>query len=178
MVSETRFTAMSADQWPHDKTGVKAILKVISPAVSLTDGHRLYISEPQAEENQSSTSRIPREVTDKVQDIERGKSSRNAGRSRQILPDEPGPASMPIVRLLSKDELDFQLELDQSGVGVGFPQRALNELRHQIPKEMFDVSELVCATYIDSRLMVLRGVSGSACLFTRSPLDSKAGLLN
>ncbi|TKY74104.1 plastid-lipid-associated protein 14 [Spatholobus suberectus] len=47
-------------------------------------------------------------------------------------------------------------------------RNVLQELRTQIPPEMFDLSKLVCGTYVDSRLLVLRGVNGSALLFTRS----------
>ncbi|KAL3570585.1 hypothetical protein D5086_027834 [Populus alba] len=48
------------------------------------------------------------------------------------------------------------------------PSNIVHELRVQVPPEMFDLSRLVCGTYVDSRLLVLRGVNGSALLFTRS----------
>ena len=48
------------------------------------------------------------------------------------------------------------------------PSSIVQEIRVQVPPEMFDLSRLVCGTYVDSRLLVLRGVNGSALLFTRS----------
>ncbi|CAM6117860.1 unnamed protein product [Calypogeia fissa] len=177
--SEIKFTAMSPDQWPHDKTGVKAVLKVSSPSVSLGDGERLYLTEVPAEENHGSTGQTPAvELGEQAQDTaEKGNSRRHQRRSLHLLPDEPGPASLPIIRMFSDAELEFEMELGSNGPDSSYPHRVLNEVRRQIPREMFDLSRLVCGTYIDSRLMVLRSVSGSACLFTRSPLVSKSGLL-
>lgn len=179
MTSEIKFTAMSPDHWPHDKAGVKGVLKVSSPTVSLARGERLYLPEFRADEEQGSTRQTPEaKEGQKVQDAaEKGKSTRNQRRSRQLLPDEPGPASLPIVRVFSQAELEFEMEVDLKGLDKAFAQRTLTEVRRQIPKEIFDLSRFVCGTYIDSRLMVLRGVSGSACLFTRSPLVSKSGHL-
>ncbi|BAS73497.1 Os01g0655500, partial [Oryza sativa Japonica Group] len=51
---------------------------------------------------------------------------------------------------------------------VSSAQKVLQEIRTQTPPEMFDLSKIVCGTYVDARLMILRGVNGSALFFTRS----------
>jgi hypothetical protein len=48
------------------------------------------------------------------------------------------------------------------------PSIIVQEIRVQVPPEMFDLSRLLCGTHVDSRLLVLRGVNGPALLFTRS----------
>ena len=63
------------------------------------------------------------------------------------------------------------MELDYVGKDTTYPMRCLQEVRIQTPPESFDISEVVCGTYIDARLLVLRGVSGAALLFVRSSLD-------
>jgi hypothetical protein len=150
MTSEIKFTAMSPDHWPHDKAGVKGVLKVSSPTVSLARGERLYLPEFRADEEQGSTRQTPAaKVGQKVQDAaEKGKSIRSHRKSRQLLPDEPGPASLPIVRIFSRAELEFEMEVDLKGLDKAFAQRTLTEVRRQI----FYLSRFVCGTYIDSQL--------------------------
>lgn len=77
------------------------------------------------------------------------------------------PSSLPAVKL-TVDDINVSLKLDSSSLSADAAKKVLQEVRTQIPFEMFDVSKFVCGTYVDSRMMVLRGVSGSALLFTRS----------
>lgn len=77
------------------------------------------------------------------------------------------PFGLPAAKFVA-GEIDIEMRLDpmpSSNEEVG---NVLREVRTQIPPEMFDVSKIVCGSYVDSRLMVLRGVNGSALLFTRS----------
>lgn len=64
-------------------------------------------------------------------------------------------------------EIDISMTVG-SDPNVDEAQGVLKEVRIQIPQEMFDLTRFACGTYIDSRLLVLRGVNGSALLFTRS----------
>ncbi|KAK1267894.1 hypothetical protein QJS04_geneDACA008194 [Acorus gramineus] len=77
------------------------------------------------------------------------------------------PFNLPVVKLTSS-EVEVTMNLNES---VGGAMDVLREVRTQVPPEMFDVSKLVCGTYVDARLLVLRGVNGSALLFTRSGFD-------
>ncbi|CAM8995186.1 unnamed protein product [Rhodiola kirilowii] len=47
-------------------------------------------------------------------------------------------------------------------------KKLFGKLECNYPPEMFDLSRLVCGTYLDARLLVLRGVNGSALLLARS----------
>ncbi|XP_008798442.2 probable plastid-lipid-associated protein 14, chloroplastic [Phoenix dactylifera] len=80
------------------------------------------------------------------------------------------PSSLPAVKLLVEG-IDISMRIGSSS-SIDSAKSVLHEVRTQIPPEMFDVSELVCGTYVDSRMMVLRGVNGSALLFTRSCLTT------
>ncbi|XP_047325718.1 probable plastid-lipid-associated protein 14, chloroplastic [Impatiens glandulifera] len=77
------------------------------------------------------------------------------------------PSSVSIARLDSS-EIDVTLHLGDTAVDDA--KNVIQEVRKQIPNEIFDLSRLVCGTYLDSRLLVLRGVDGSALFFTRSHL--------
>lgn len=85
---------------------------------------------------------------------------------KEIGAKEP-PFGLPAAKLVA-GEVDIEMSLDPMPSSPEEAGNALREVRTQIPPEMFDVSKLVCGTYIDSRLMVLHGVNGSALLFTRS----------
>ncbi|KAF2287439.1 hypothetical protein GH714_039903 [Hevea brasiliensis] len=98
--------------------------------------------------------------------------SKLSGRKwRKAIPFKEFPSSLPVAKLASNDiEVTMNLSdpLDQNVVTA---RNLIQEVRMQIPPEMFDLSKLVCGTYVDSRLLVLRGVNGSALLFTRSCVD-------
>ncbi|BBN04328.1 hypothetical protein MPTK1_3g03690 [Marchantia polymorpha subsp. ruderalis] len=159
------FSVMEGENWPQDKKGKKGSLNVRASSVVLTDAERVY---PEIDDKENSNRRQTK-VDDNVSTPKR--------RSRQILPDEPGPASMPVVRLGYPGEIDMSMNLDFEIEDDAQFQRIVNEVQILIPQEMFDISSLVCGTYVDSRLMVLRGVTGSACLFVRSPRSGPVKLL-
>jgi hypothetical protein len=78
------------------------------------------------------------------------------------------PASLPAASInVDEDEVDVSMSCG-STLNVKSAGKVLQEVRTQTPPEMFDLSKIVCGTYIDSRLMILRGVNGSALLFIRS----------
>ncbi|XP_078153308.1 OBP3-responsive protein 1 isoform X1 [Carex rostrata] len=76
------------------------------------------------------------------------------------------PPSLPVAKF-HVGEIDISMTIG-SDPNVDEAQGVLKEVRIQIPQEMFDLTRFACGTYIDSRLLVLRGVNGSALLFTRS----------
>lgn len=85
-----------------------------------------------------------------------------------MIPFKDFPSSLPVAKLISK-EIEVEMSLsDPLGKNVNAAKNAVHEVRTQVPPEMFDLSKLVCGTYVDSRLLVLRGVSGSALFFTRT----------
>lgn len=47
-------------------------------------------------------------------------------------------------------------------------QNVIREVRMQVPPELFDPSKIVCGTFVDSWLLVVRSVNGSAILLTRA----------
>lgn len=88
------------------------------------------------------------------------------------MPFKELPSSLPVAKLVSSD-IDVTMNIDDSlGENVN-PSNVVQEIRTQIPPEMFDLSKLVCGTYLDPRLLILRGVNGSALLFTRSSIQEK-----
>ncbi|GAQ92235.1 Protein kinase [Klebsormidium nitens] len=64
--------------------------------------------------------------------------------------------------------VEMEMELDYTGRDSKYPQQVLGEVRRQIPPELFDLALLHRVTYIDGRLLVLRGAHGTALLFTRT----------
>ncbi|KAK6135202.1 hypothetical protein DH2020_031047 [Rehmannia glutinosa] len=69
--------------------------------------------------------------------------------------------------LISSD-VDISMSLDEPLTrDIETAQNVIREVRMQLPPELFDLSKIVCGTYVDSRLLVLRSVNGSALLFTR-----------
>ncbi|XP_076903312.1 putative plastid-lipid-associated protein 14, chloroplastic [Bidens hawaiensis] len=147
--SNVNFKVLIGKDWPHDKTGVDGKL-VVKSAFRLTSGKRLYIKD-QNENN--------------AQDTAIKKLSGN--KWRKVLHHREVPSSLPVVKLVSSD-IDVALQLnDPLSNDIQAAQSVVSEVRMQIPPEMFDLSKIVCGTYVDSRMMVLRSVNGSALLFTR-----------
>ncbi|KAF6140835.1 hypothetical protein GIB67_042248 [Kingdonia uniflora] len=158
--SDINFRVMVGPDWPHEKTGIAGKLQV-SSLFRLKAGRRLYLAEETDKEKENSH---PSNTQD--QDVQVGrKSSRNWKRAKPI---KKPPTSLPVAKLTS-DETEISMRLDDSSLQKEkIAQIVLREVRTQIPSEMFDVSRIVCGTYVDSRLLVLRGVDGSALHFTRS----------
>ncbi|XP_076904916.1 putative plastid-lipid-associated protein 14, chloroplastic [Bidens hawaiensis] len=147
--SNVNFKVLVGKDWPHNKTGIDGNL-VVKSAFRLTSGKRLYIKD----QNKNS-----------AQDTAIKKLSGN--KWRKVLHHREVPSSLPVVKLVSGD-IDVALQLnDPLSKDIEAAQSVVNEVRVQIPPEMFDLSKIVCGTYIDSRMMVLRSVNGSALLFTR-----------
>lgn len=87
---------------------------------------------------------------------------------RKAMPFKEFPSSLSVAKLLP-DDIEVSMSLDEPlKQGVDVARNIVQEIRTQIPSEMFDLSNIVCGTYVDSRMLVLRGVNGSALVFTRS----------
>uniref|UniRef100_A0A803PPK0 Protein kinase domain-containing protein n=2 Tax=Cannabis sativa TaxID=3483 RepID=A0A803PPK0_CANSA len=161
LASEIDFTVMLGQNWPHDKTGVNGKMQVNS-LCRLTAGKRLYIKEEDTTTGKFSWS--PNTHDSVAQKL--------SGRKwRKAVPFKELPTSLPVAKLVSND-IDVTLNLgDPLKKDVATAGNVVQEIRLQIPPEMFDLTKLVCGTYVDSRLLVVRGVNGSALLFTRSCID-------
>ncbi|KAF4380420.1 hypothetical protein CsatB_002612 [Cannabis sativa] len=161
LASEIDFTVMLGQNWPHDKTGVNGKMQVNS-LCRLTAGKRLYIKEEDTTTGKFSWS--PNTHDSVAQKL--------SGRKwRKAVPFKELPTSLPVAKLVSND-IDVTLNLgDPLKKDVATAGNVVQEIRLQIPPEMFDLTKLVCGTYVDSRLLVVRGVNGSALLFTRSCVD-------
>ncbi|XP_074319814.1 putative plastid-lipid-associated protein 14, chloroplastic isoform X2 [Silene latifolia] len=158
--SEIAFNVINGRDWPHNKTGTPGHLTVTSP-FRLRAGRRLYLKE-NIDPGMSLTSS---NSTNSVLKILSGKKWRKAFPVSEI------PSSLPVAKLASND-IEISMELDEPlGSKVESAQRVLQEIRLQVPPEMFDLTKVVCGTYVDSRLLVLRCVNGSALLFTRTCTD-------
>lgn len=155
--SDIDFTVMVGEDWPHDKSGTTGRLQV-SSLFRLTGGKRLYLKEEKTTGKFSINGLNPegsliQKLSDRVW--------------RKIIPFKEFPSSLPVAKLVSGDtEVTMNLD-DPLSRNVDAARSVVQEFRTQVPPEMFDLSELVCGTYVDSRLLVLRGVNGSALLFTR-----------
>ncbi|XP_004307976.1 PREDICTED: probable plastid-lipid-associated protein 14, chloroplastic [Fragaria vesca subsp. vesca] len=162
--SDIGFRVMVGQNWPHDKTGVDGKLQVNS-IFKLKAGRRLYLKE---EENTTGTlsfgpsknhNAFPQKLT---------------GRKWRKAPFKEFPSSLPVAKLISSEIDNVTMSLGHPlSTNVDSARNVLQEVRTQVPTEMFDLSKLVCGTYVDSRLLVIRGVNGSALLFTRSCFDEK-----
>lgn len=147
--SDIGFTVLTGKDWPHDKVGVAGKLQITSH-FRLTAGKRLYLKEEKGSENLPS-------VIKKL----------SANKWRKALQHKELPSSLAVAKLVSGD-IDVTLVLDEPlSNDIHAAKAVVNEARMQIPPEIFDLSKIVCGTYIDSRMMVLRSVNGSALLFTR-----------
>ncbi|XP_050387776.1 probable plastid-lipid-associated protein 14, chloroplastic [Argentina anserina] len=159
--SDIGFRVMIGQNWPHDKTGIDGKLQADS-TFKLKAGRRLYLKE---EENRTGT-------------LSFGPSKAHvylpqkpSGRKWRKTPLKEFPSSLPVAKLISS-EIDVTMNLGHPlSTNVDSARNVLQEVRTQVPTEMFDLSKLVCGTYVDSRLLVIRGVNGSALLFTRSCFD-------
>ncbi|PSS04447.1 Plastid-lipid-associated protein [Actinidia chinensis var. chinensis] len=155
--SDISFTVLMGQDWPHDKAGVVGKLGIDS-SFRLTAGKRLYLKEGKDTTFLPSTSNTEDSIIKKL----------SGKRWRKALPFKEFPSSLPVAKLISS-EVEVTMSLnDPLGKNVDAAKNAVHEVRTQVPPEMFDLSKLVCGTYVDARLLVLRGVSGSALLFTRS----------
>ncbi|XP_043716404.1 probable plastid-lipid-associated protein 14, chloroplastic [Telopea speciosissima] len=155
VTSDICFTVIIGRDWPHDKTGIAGKLQVGSLA-RLTAGRRLYLKEENARGSSS-----PKAQESSAQKL----SSR---KWRRASPVKELPSSLPVANLGS-GEVEMTMNLDDTSLQeVNVASNVLREVQLQVPPEMFDVSKIICGTYLDSRLLVLRGVNGSALLFTRS----------
>ncbi|KAK8933664.1 hypothetical protein KSP39_PZI015780 [Platanthera zijinensis] len=153
LASDVNFKVMPISPWPHDKSGCPGSLLVKS-TVRMSSGRRLYLKE---DDDDGSVPRFaPHES---VSHVSLSQKWKGVGSLKEL------PFSLPAAKLI-QDEIDVAMKLGPSAPCDA--QTVLNEVRTQIPPEMFDVSKLVCGTYVDSRMLVLRGVNGSALLFSRS----------
>lgn len=153
---------MVGQDWPHDKAGKSGRLEVKS-LFALKAGRRLYLKQEKTTEEFSFGP--PSSEEDLAQKI-------SSKKWRKVIPFKEFPSSLPAAKLVSGD-IDVTMNLDDPlNRDVRTARNVLQEVRIQVPPEMFDLSKLVCGTYVDSRLLVLRGVNGSALLFTRSFVDN------
>lgn len=161
LTSDINFNVLIGQNWPHDKSGSSGKLAIDSLS-RITGGKRLYLKE---EDTPTSTLRFLPYSPNPHESIAKKLSNR---RWRKALPFKEFPSSLPVVKLISK-EVEVAMSVDDYlAKNVEIVKNVVREVRTQIPPEMFDLSKLVCGTYVDARLLVLRGVNGSALLFTRS----------
>lgn len=160
--SEIGFKVMIGREWPHDKAGVAGKLQMNS-LFRLTAGRRLYLKEESVTRKSSSS---PESNTlDSVVQKFSGRKWKKAREAKEF------PSSLPVAKLVSGDvEVAMNLNAPISK-NVDVARDVVREVRTQVPPEMFDLSKIACGTYVDSRLLVIRGVNGSALLFTRSCMD-------
>ncbi|KAG0538734.1 hypothetical protein BDA96_03G261900 [Sorghum bicolor] len=151
LTSDTGFRIMPESNWPHDKSGTEGLLSVTTSA-RIAAG-RIYIKEQDSEESRVTSSRSSRRYLH--------------GKWGKVSQMKELPSSLPTVSIAAMDEIDVSMSCNSS-LNVNSAQNVLQEIRTQTPPEMFDLSKIVCGTYIDARLMILRGVNGSALLFTRA----------
>ncbi|VVB15820.1 unnamed protein product [Arabis nemorensis] len=159
--SDIGFTAITSKDWPHNKTGVTGKLQTLSQ-FRLVAGKRLYLKEEKKNIGKFSMGEP---------DAEEGLAEKlETEKWKKVVPFKEFPSSLPVAKLVS-GEIEVTMNINDR---IDSPGNVIGEVRKQIPQEMFDLSKLVCGTYIDSRLLVLRCVNGSAMLFTRSSVDHKS----
>ncbi|KAJ1284584.1 hypothetical protein BS78_03G215900 [Paspalum vaginatum] len=150
LTSDIGFRIMPESNWPHDKSGNEGVVSVTTSA-RIASG-RIYINEHDGKESIVTSPRSSR---------------RNLhGKWGKVSKMKELPASLPTVSIAT-DDVNISMNCN-SALNVNSAQKVLQEIRTQIPPEMFDLSKIVCGTYIDARLMIFRGVNGSALLFIRS----------
>lgn len=159
--SDINFKVLIGENWPHDKSGSSGKLAIDSLS-RITGGKRLYLKE---EDTPKTTLRFLPYSPNSHESIAKKLSNR---RWRKALPFKEFPSSLPVIKLIS-NEVEVAMSVDDYLAEIA--KEVVREVRTQIPPEMFDLSKLVCGTYVDARLMILRGVNGSALLFTRSCAD-------
>ncbi|XP_031095515.1 probable plastid-lipid-associated protein 14, chloroplastic isoform X2 [Ipomoea triloba] len=159
--SHIGFRVVIGRDWPHDKSGVNGALQT-GTSFTLRAGRRVYLTE----ETTTTTTKLPSSSTQDSQASVQKRLSSNQW--RKVVPIKEFPSSLPVAKLISGD-IEVAMSLDDPLVrNVEMAQKVVQEVRVQVPPEIFDPSKLVCGTYVDSRLLVLRSVNGSALLFTRS----------
>lgn len=159
--SDIGFTVLIGKEWPHDKTGVTGELQVNS-FFRLMAGKRLYLKE------EKGARKLPFATPNAQDSVIRKVSGK---KWRKALPFKEFPSSLPVAKLISSDiEVSISLNGPLSK-DVKAAQDVVQEVRTQVPPEMFDLSKIVCGTYVDSRLLVLRGVNGSALFLTRTCIN-------
>ncbi|CBI23141.3 probable plastid-lipid-associated protein 14, chloroplastic [Vitis vinifera] len=158
LTSDIGFTVMVNQNWPHDKSGTTGKLQV-NAMFRLTAGRRLYLKEDK------TTGKFPSPSSTSQNSVIRKFSGR---KWRKAIPFKEFPSTLPVAKFTPHDvELTMSLD-DPLSTNVDIAKTVVREVRTQVPPEIFDLSKIVCGTYLDPRLLVLRGVSGSALLFTRS----------
>ncbi|KAG2399694.1 plastid-lipid-associated protein [Vigna angularis] len=159
--SDIGFSVMIGQDWPLDKAGKSGRLRVNS-SFTIRAGRRLYLNQDKTTEKFFFG---PSSNVDALAQKFKGK------KWSKIIPFKEFPSSLPAAKLASGD-IDVTMNIDDPlNQNTDTARSVLQELRTQIPPEVFDLSKLVCGTYVDSRMLVLRGVNGSALLFTRSFMD-------
>ncbi|KAK4431341.1 putative plastid-lipid-associated protein 14, chloroplastic [Sesamum alatum] len=155
--SEIGFTVMPGQDWAHNKAGTGGKLQVKS-LFKLRAGRRLYIKEESATRIYSASPDVRDSILEKLSNK----------KWRKVIPIKEFPSSLPVAKLVSSD-IEISMSLDEPLTSnVETAKNVIREVRMQVPPELFDLSKIVCGTYLDSRLLVLRSVNGSAQLFTRS----------
>lgn len=161
VVCDIGFTVIMGSDWPHNKTGVWGQFQVQS-LFRLRSGERLYLKD------EDVTNRFPASSVNAEDAAVKNLASK---KWKQAVPIKEFPSSLPVVKLSSSDiEMKMSLHEPLSG-DVQTAGQVVNEVRTQIPPEMFDLSKIVCGTYVDSRLLVLRTVNGSALFFAKTCND-------
>ncbi|CAA3026298.1 probable plastid-lipid-associated 14, chloroplastic isoform X1 [Olea europaea subsp. europaea] len=160
VASDIGFTVMLGQDWAHDKAGISGNMQVSSLS-KLRAGRRLYIKEePNTRNFYSSTLDVQNSIQEKL----------SSKKWKNIIPIKEFPSSLPVAKLVTSD-VEVTMSLDEPlSRDMKTAQNVIQEVRLQVPPELFDLSKIVCGTYVDSRLLVLRCVNGSALLFTRSIL--------
>ncbi|XP_073131378.1 probable plastid-lipid-associated protein 14, chloroplastic isoform X4 [Henckelia pumila] len=161
ITSDIGYKVIIGRDWAHDKTGTDGKLKVTSLS-KLRAGRRLYIKEETSTSNFGSATQ---DVRDSI--IEKLSSKK----WRKIMPIKEYPSSLPVAKLANSD-VEVTMSLDEPlSSDIETAKNVIREVRMQIPPELFELSKIVCGTYVDSRLLLLRSVNGSALLFTRSHVN-------
>lgn len=162
LTSDINFTVMRGRNWPHNKIGINGKL-VINSSSRIQAGRRLYLKE----ENTVALGQ-PSFGESNAEHVLAQKLS--STRWRKVIPFEELPSSLPAVKLISGD-IDLTMSLDiPLSEDIDAARNVIREVRTQVPPALFDLSKFICGTYVDSRLLILRSVDGSALLFTRSCL--------
>ncbi|XP_051137955.1 probable plastid-lipid-associated protein 14, chloroplastic [Andrographis paniculata] len=158
--SDVSFRVMQGRDWAHDKAGTEGKLHVES-LFKLRAGRRLYIKEEEAAPKIRST------TTPDVRDSVMAKLS--SKKWRKIVPIKEFPSTLPVAKLAAASDVEISMRLEEPlSREVETARGVIREAMLQLPPELFDVSKIVCGTYVDSRLVVLRSVNGSALLLARS----------
>ncbi|KAH7288510.1 hypothetical protein KP509_31G029100 [Ceratopteris richardii] len=169
LTSTISFSAMvDKGDWLLDKRGTQGKFEVTSNKVYVQSWERIYTTDlEQTEPDEVSGASAVKLVEGLQKQMRnRGYDYAKEGKFFQSISPAP-PRSLPVIRLDIED-IDMTMEVDYRGPDPSYPMRSLKELRVQVPHESFDVSNIICGTYIDGRLLILRGISGSALFFVRT----------